>query len=309
MGNAELPAVLVDGKKTVETLLSTKNQTKTARLLRLSFDQVHGVMQRAVERGLNRRDDRHIHEHVCMDEKSIRRGHEYVSMLYDGDTGNVIEVEGGRTRKSVENLCSKALTEEQRAGVKTVCTDMWDAFIDGAKKYFPNASHCHDMYHCVTYLNDAVDKVRKREVRHFPELRHTKYLWLKDQSKYTTNDQARFNKLEDAEYEVSQAWKVKELFRDLLHLKYHGDMEAYGMLLRRMDDALRYNIEEINGVVFMFKRHLKGIVRAMVTGANNGKAERTNGSIQEIKTIGRGYGTAERYRIAILFFYGGLDIS
>ena len=186
---------------------------------------------------------------------------------------------------------------------------MWDTFIGGAKKYFPNASHCHDMYHCVTYLNDAVDKVRKREVRHFPELRHTKYLWLKDQSKYTTNDQARFNKLEDAEHEVSQAWKVKELFRDLLHLKYHGDMESYGMLLRWMDDALRYNIEEINGVVFMFKRHLKGIVRAMVTGANNGKAERTNGSIQEIKTIGRGYGTAERYRIAILFFYGGLDIS
>ena len=81
MGNAELPAVLVDGKKTVETLLSTKNQTKTARLLRLSFDQVHGVMQRAVERGLNRRDDRHIYEHVCMDEKSIRRGHEYVYAL------------------------------------------------------------------------------------------------------------------------------------------------------------------------------------------------------------------------------------
>ena len=43
-------------------------------------------------------------------------------MLYDGDTGNFIEVEGGRTRKSVENLCTKALTEEQRAGVKTVCT-------------------------------------------------------------------------------------------------------------------------------------------------------------------------------------------
>ncbi len=83
-------------------------------------------MQRAVERGLNRRDDRHIYEHVCMDEKSIRRGHEYVSMLYYGDTGNVIEVEGGRTRKSVENLCTKALTEEQSAGVKTVCT-RWDA--------------------------------------------------------------------------------------------------------------------------------------------------------------------------------------
>ena len=85
-------------------------------------------------------------------------------------------------------------------------------------------------------------------------------------------------------------------------------MNPYGMLGDWMTDALQYNIEEINGVVFMFKRHLKGIIRAMVTGANNGKAERTNRSIQEIKTIGRGYGTAERYRIAILFFYGDIDI-
>lgn len=309
MGITQFTFILADGKKTIETLQSTKNQTKTARLLRLSFEQVHGVMLRAVERGLEKRDKNCIYKHVCMDEKSIRRGHEYVSMLYDGETGQVIEVESGRKSESVDNLCTRALTEEQRNAVETVCTDMWEAFINGALKYFPNARHCHDLYHCVTYLNNAVDKVRKREVKEFKELRHTKYIWLKDMSRYTPNDRMRFDKLENAEYQVSQAWKVKELFRDLLRLHYRGDMEAYGMLGDWMADALQYNIEEINDVVFMFKRHLKGIISAMVTGANNGKAERTNGSIQEIKTIGRGYGTAERYRIAILFFYGGLDMS
>ena len=309
MGITQFTFVLADGKKTIETLQSTKNQTKTARLLRLSFEQVHGVMLHAVERGLEKRDKNRIYKHVCMDEKSIRRGHEYVSMLYDGESGQVIEVESGRKSESVDNLCTKALTEEQRNAVETVCTDMWEAFINGALKYFPNTRHCHDLYHCVTYLNDAVDKVRKREVKEFKELRHTKYMWLKDKSRYTPNDRMRFDKLENAEYQVSQAWKVKELFRDLLRLHYHGDMEVYGMLGDWMADALQYNIGEINEVVFMFKRHLKGIISAMVTGANNGKAERTNGSIQEIKTIGRGYGTAERYRIAILFFYGGLDMS
>ena len=266
-------------------------------------------MLRAVERGLEERGKNRIYKHVCMDEKSIRRGHEYVSMLYDGETGHVIEVESGRKSESVDKLCTKALTEEQRNAAETVCTDMWEAFINGALKYFPNARHCHDLYHCVTYLNDAVDKVRKREVKEFKELRHTKYMWLKDKSGYTPNDRMHFEKLENAEYQVSQAWKVKELFRDLLRLNYHGDVEAYGMLGDWMADALQYNIGEINDVVFMFKRHLKGIISAMVTGANNGKADRTNGSIQEIKTIGRGYGTAERYRIAILFFYGGLDMS
>lgn len=137
-------------------------------------------MLRAVERGLEKRDKSRIYKHVCMDEKSIRRGHEYVSMLYDGETGHVIEVESGRKSESVDNLYTKALTEEQRNAVETVCTDMWEAFINGALKYFPNARHCHDLYHCVTYLNDAVDKVRKREVKEFKELRHTKYMWLKD---------------------------------------------------------------------------------------------------------------------------------
>lgn len=142
-------------------------------------------MLRAVERGLDKCDKTHIYKHVCMDEKSIRRGHEYVSMLYDGDTGHVIEVEADRRAKSVDNLYTKALTEEQHNSVETVCTDMWEPFIDGAVKYFPNASHCHDLYHCVTYLNDAVDKVRKREVKEFKELRSTKYLWLKDTSPNT----------------------------------------------------------------------------------------------------------------------------
>ena len=93
-------------------------------------------------------------------------------------------------------------------------------------------------------VNDAVDKVRKREVKEFKELRHTKYMWLKDKSRYTPNDRMRFDKLENAEYQVSQAWKVKELFRDLLRLHYHGDMEAYDMLGDWMADALRYNIGE-----------------------------------------------------------------
>ena len=309
MGIANLSIVLAYGKKTIDTLESTKNQRKTARLLRLTFDQVHGVMLRAVERGLKRRDKDKVYEHICLDEKSIRRGHEFVSIMYDGDTGTVIDLAADRKDKSVENLCTTALSEEQRSNVKTVCTDMWDPFIKGARKYFPNATHCHDLYHCVTYLNEAVDKVRKREVRNCAPLRKTKYIWLKDQSRYSQHDWDRFRKLEEMDYQVSQAWKIKEVFRDLIRLDYYGDMDAYCMLAEWMNDALSYNIDEINAVVFMFKRHLKGIIRALVTGANNGRAERMNGSIQEIKTIGRGYGNAERYRTAILFFYGGLDKS
>jgi transposase len=58
----------------------------------------------------------------------------------------------------------------------------------------------------------------------------------------------------------------------------------------------------------MFDRHKTGIINAIETGANNARAERLNGAIQEIKTIGRGYIKTENFRIAILFFYGNLNL-
>jgi transposase len=58
----------------------------------------------------------------------------------------------------------------------------------------------------------------------------------------------------------------------------------------------------------MLERHEKRIINAMKTGANNARAERLNGAIQESKTVGRGYGNTADFRIAILFFHGDLDL-
>lgn len=73
-------------------------------------------------------------------------------------------------------------------------------------------------------------------------------------------------------------------------------------------DARNAKIKEIDEVVEMFDRHQKGIINAIQTGANNARAERINGSIQEIKTIGRGYRKTENFRIAIPVFHGNLNM-
>ena len=308
MGKGRCTAILAARKKTIETLQATKNQTKTASLLRLSFSQIHGVMLRAVDRGMSRRSPEKFYRHVCIDEKSVGRGQNYVSILYDGDTGKVIDATEGRKNEDANSLCEKALTEGQRKLVETVCTDMWEGFIQAAKKWFPNAKHCHDLYHCVTYLNDAVDKVRRWEAKKNDMLKGTKWIWLKDQSHYTDRQQATYDKLMTCNQKVAKVWAVKEQFRSLIQQEYAGDMEAYLYFYMWFDDALALKSSAMEAVAFMFKRHLKGIIRAMVTKANNGKAERMNGSIQEIRTIGRGYATAKRFRTAILFFHGDLEL-
>ena len=67
-------------------------------------------------------------------------------------------------------------------------------------------------------------------------------------------------------------------------------------------------IPEIISVVEMFDRHIAGIINAIECGSTNARAERINGGIQELKTIGRGYNKIDNFIKAILFFHGDLDV-
>jgi transposase len=118
-------------------------------------------MHKSVSLGLSRRTDNEEYYYLSIDEKAVKKGQEYISILSDEQTGVVIDVVDGRDKQSTEMLC-KSLNINQRDVVKTVCTDMWKPFIWGAENYFPNAKNCHDNFYLVRYLNKAVDKVRRR---------------------------------------------------------------------------------------------------------------------------------------------------
>ena len=265
-------------KKTIDTLLETKSQTATSRLLLLTFDQVHHVMERAVEFGLLHRSD-----------------------------GTVLEVVGGRKKEDAKALICKALNPIQRANVLTASIDMWDPFRDAVKDLMPLAVICHDKFHLVKHLNAAVDAVRRREVKSNEYLKRTRYLFLKDTARLTDKQQIKFDAIVNANYEVSRAWRIKEDFRDIVKGKLDR-AEAFTLYMMWRQRALAANIPEITKVLEMFDRHQKGIINALCMGRNNGKAERMNGSIQELQTVGRGYRDVERFRIAVLFFYGGLTL-
>jgi len=263
-------------------------------------------MHQSVAYGLSQRSPSERYYYLSIDEKAVQKGHSYISILSDEQTGIVIDVVEGRSDDSVDELCQTSLTQTQRDAVKSVCTDMWQPFIKGVSAYFSNALHCHDNFHIVKYLNKAVDKCRRREAKQNDALKRTKYLFLKDKMNLTDEQYFKFESIRKANYEVSRAWQVKENFRDILFIQTPERASTiYGMWRK---NALNVNIKEINEVVEIFDRHQKGIINAITTGANNSRAERLNGSIQELKTIGRGYRNIENFRIAILFFHGNLEV-
>jgi len=133
----------------------------------------------------------------------------------------------------------------------------------------------------------AVDKVRRREVKIHEVLKSTKYIYLKDHLNLTEKQRIKFESIKGINFEVSRAWRIKENFRDIQFRQ--TSEEAFTLFMQWGRDAIVSNIPEIKEVVGMFERHIKGIINAIETGANNARAERLNGAIQELKTIGRGY--------------------
>lgn len=306
MGRARRASYGVAGKKTIEVLLQTKSQTAATNILRLSRDQVHHVMERAVEYGLKHRSQTHMYQHLSIDEKAVH-GREFAAILYDNTNGMVLDVVDGRTERSTEKLFKQALNPIQLAIVQTICMDMWEPYMTIAHRICPRANVCHDMYHLVQYLNKAIDGVRKREVKFHEDLRRTRFLFLKDKMNFTDRQRDRFDSILRSNYAVAQAWRIKEEFRDIVKVNYalKDSDNLYWLWTNRVKEA---KIPEMTNVIQMFERHEKGILNAFRLKKNNGRAERMNGSIQELQTIGRGYRDVEHFRTALLFFHGGLTL-
>ena len=290
----------------IDLLKASKNQTKTAELMRCSFNVVNRIIHLSTERGMNRRSLSSLKfNHLSIDEKSFKKGHKYITVLSHPSSGCILEVEEDRSKKSCKKLLDKSLTKEQQKDVTTISMDMWKAFITTSKELLPNAEIIHDRFHLVQYLNEAIDKVRRREVKKHEELKDSRYALLKNQKNLTEKQRIKFDAISEANYEVSKAWQVRENFKDL----FFSDV-ASGFILyaRWAANSLRKKITEVTKVVEMFNNHMSGVVNALISNFSNAMAERLNGKIQELKTVARGYRTFANFRSAILFFHGGLDL-
>jgi transposase len=121
--------------RSITTLQATHSRLSASHLMSTSDDMICGIMYSAVSRGLARRDlDKTPVRQLCIDEKSVGKGHRYMSILSDGQTGAVLEAAEGRDIKSVAALIDKTFTARQLEGIQEVCCDMWEAYMTTLKK-------------------------------------------------------------------------------------------------------------------------------------------------------------------------------
>ena len=283
-----------------------------AQALHLSWNAVDGIMQRAVRRGLARRDELKP-EYLSVDETSFQKRHEYVTVVTDQPTGHVVHVADERTRASLESFYA-GLSAEQRAGIRAVAMDMWPAYIKATQAHVPDANEkiAFDKFHVAKYLGDGVDKVRREEHRHLlregdASLKGSKYQWLRNPANMSVEQERHFAALRDSTLKTARAWAMKEMAMDIWRY------QSRGWAVKAWDQwfawAQRSRLAPMKKVAMTLKEHLWGILNAMRLGVHNGHAESTNARIQRIKARACGFRNRERFRTAIYFHCGGLDLK
>ncbi len=129
------------------------------------------------------RDDHSTVSRAAFDETSARRGHDYVSLFVDLDGPRVLFVANGKDAATVGAFADDLKAHGgDPARIEEVCMDMSAAFIAGAAAHLPQAEITFDRFHIVKIINEGVDEVRREEQKSRPELKQSRYVWLKNET-------------------------------------------------------------------------------------------------------------------------------
>lgn len=282
-----------------------------ARQLGVSWDEVDGIQGRAVQRGLARRRREPV-THLGVDETSFRKRHEYVTVVSDLRRDRVLHVEDDHEAASLVGYYM-TLSPAERAALEVICLDMWRPYIAATRRWIPHAEAkiAFDKFHVAQRLGDAVDRVRRREHRrrraHADDrLRGTRYWWLRNPEQMDAGQWQAFAPLRQSTLQTARAWAIKELAMTLWRFRTRG--WARKAWQRWLGWALRCRLEPVVKVARSFRKYLWGILNAVIAGVTNARAEAINAKIQRLKRMACGYRNRARFRNAIYFHLGGLNM-
>lgn len=272
--------------------------------MRLDWSAAHRIMQRAVTRGLARRALAGL-RYVGLDEKSFLQGQSYVSVLSDLARGRVLEVVEGRDEASGTALW-QSLPEAQRAQVEAAAMDMSAGFAAATRAAVPQAAIVHDKFHVSKLLSEAVDRVRRGEVKEDDRLKGSRQLWLYNPVNLEDERLSELQRLAAQNTRTARAWLQKENFSGFW--TQEGRYAGEGYLEAWYRSAIRCRLEPIKKVARTIKRHAETLLNYFTHPITNAVAEGLNSRIQQIKANARGFRVFAHYRTRILFFCGKLDL-
>jgi transposase len=244
---------------------------------------------------------------VGIDETSSRRGHEYVSVFADLDERRAVFAVEGRDHETVQAFsCFLELHGGDPGQVEEVCQDMSEPFLKGTLTYLPKAEITFDRYHIKSHLSQAVDEVRREEVKHHRELlSNTRYMWLKRPANLTERQRDLLDELLAQPLQTVRAYTLAQQFDSFYELADPDTAEEY--LRRWITEVQASGLEPLIAFTRMLEDHWLGVIRWHHSRVSNGLLEGLNSLIQAAKRRARGYRSNRNFITMIYLIVGKLN--
>ena len=295
-------------ENTVAWLVQRTDKTTTARLLRCAWASVDRIVGRVVA------DDARVDRldglsRVGVDEISYRRGHQYLTIVADHDTGRVVWVAKGKRGAALEAFY-QALGPERRARLEAVSMDLGTVYRDATRRQVPDAVICFDPFHVIQLANRALDSVYKAAGSDHPtgvgdrSWRATRYALRAGGEHLDTSQRDLLNVFRRNRHRLWRAWELKEALRDLYRLVEPQAARAY--LKRWITSAIRSRIPAFKNLARSIRRNLDGITASVELGLSNSRLEGINAKIRLIQRRGYGYHSVESLTDVIHLCLGGI---
>ena len=156
-------------------------------------------------------------EALLVDEKAVRKGHGYVTLVLNARTGELLHLHEGKKKASLEAFFEK-LSSEQKASIQAVCIDRNGAYRSVIDEQLPGAEIVFDKFHLMLNLGRVIDEVRRGEYREASgELKHVikgqRFNLLRHPENLTPSGELALDNLLEINAKLSAVYVLKDQFR------------------------------------------------------------------------------------------------
>ncbi len=228
---------------------------------------------------------------LAIDEIAIKKGHNYMTVVLDYDTGRVVWMGEGRQTATIDAFF-EAMPQAVREGIEAVAIDMWEPYIQSVSHWCPQADIVFDLFHMVKAFNKIIDDVRNEEFRKANAdgremLKGSKYLFLKNWGNLRRDQRYRLDDILEVNARLNTVYWLKDL---LAHIwSYRSPAWAQKMLEQWCAVAREDGHQALKRFAAKLERHQYGIISHCRHPMHTSKLEGVNNKIKVIKRVAYGF--------------------
>lgn len=248
---------------------------------------------------------------VGIDETSLRRGQDYVTVVHDLDARRLLFATPGRDHTTVQEFARDLSAHGgQPTAIAHACMDMSAAYLKGVTACLPNAQVSYDRFHIIKLANEAMDEVRSAEWKTESQLvraelgelsprERRSILWAlrRNPSSWSSTQLTAMHWLQRANLKSARAWRLKMALREVFaKARSHNDPQLASADLRGwISWARRSRLDSFKRLGATLKQHFDAVVSGMLDHRSNAFVEAMNGLMQQAKRAARGFRTAANF--------------